>query len=211
MLRALPFLLLAVFLAAGCSTTRRPGLYLSHFDLREPTVKDFDVCASSGCRTISKLSYSDEEWQTIRSLFEPAPATPAAERDRLMLAIAAMETIIGEKNGTSADNMKNDRRVVTGPQLDCIAEAANTTVALILLDKEGLIRHHRVGYPQHRGFTRLRLPHNTASLFDNETGEHYALDSWFYANGEPPVCVPVSDWKSGYDPHKEKWQRGEDI
>jgi hypothetical protein len=196
--------LLITLFASGCSTTRNPRLYLSHFELQEPTVADFEVCASSGCRKLSRLSYSEEEWQSIVEIFTPTPANSSAERDRLILAIGVMETIIGSKNGTLADNMKNDRRVVTGPQLDCIAEAANTTVALLLLDKEGLLRHHRVGYPQHRGFLRGRLPHNTASIFDNETGEHYALDSWFYAGGEPPICVPVAEWKAGYDPHKVK-------
>ncbi len=199
---ALPLFTLLALLMSGCSTTRNPKLYLSHFQLQPPTVNDFEVCSSAGCRDISRLAYTPTEWQSIRALFEPAPTTPAEERQRLMLAIAAMETIIGYKNGTSADNMKNDRRVVTGPQLDCIAEAANTTVALILLDQEGLIQHHRVGYPQHRGFLQLRLPHNTATLFDNQTGQHYALDSWFYANGELPICVPVSVWKAGYDPHR---------
>lgn len=204
MLRAIPILVVLALFVSGCSTTRNPQLYLSHFNLKEPAVNDFEVCASAGCRNLSRLAYSEEEWLSIMNIFDPAPTTPADERDRLMIAIGAIETIIGAKNGTSADNMKNDRRVVKGPQLDCIAEAANTTVALILLDKEGLIRHHRVGYPQHRGFLRGRLPHNTASLFDNETGQHYALDSWFYANGVPPICVPVLDWKAGYDPHKKK-------
>ena len=165
-------------------------------------MSDFETCASAGCRNISRLAYSESEWQSIRDIFSPSPTTAEEERQRLIIAVGAMETLIGAKNGTSADNEKNNRKIVTGPQLDCIAEAANTTVALLLLDKEGLIQHHRVGYPQHRGFARLRLPHNTASLFDNETGQHYALDSWFFANGEPPVCVPVSDWKAGYDPHK---------
>jgi hypothetical protein len=33
------------------------------------------------------------------------------------------------------------------------------------------------------------------------TGDHYTVDSWFFKNGEPPVCVPVSEWKAGYDPN----------
>lgn len=194
----------AVLFVCGCSTTRDPRLYLSHFDLLEPTVSDFEVCASSGCRKISRLAYSDGEWQSVLDIFAPRPVNPAEERDRIMLAIGVMETIIGAKNGTSAGNMKNDRRVVTGPQLDCIAEAANTTVALILLHKNDLIQHHRIGYPQHRGFLSGRLPHKTASLFDNETSQHYVLDSWFYANGVPPVCILVSEWQAGYDPQKVK-------
>lgn len=187
-------------LLTGCESTRRPALYLSHFNLKAPQVEDFEVCASAGCRNISALSYTAGEWHSIRSVFEPAPSTAANERERIKIAVAAMEQINGAKNNTSGDAPRNQRHLGTGAQLDCIAEAANTTVALMLLDQEGLLHHHRVGYPQHRGFLRLRLPHNTASIYENETGAHYTVDSWFFKNGEPPVCVPVSLWKAGYDP-----------
>jgi hypothetical protein len=203
-MRLLPSALtLLTLLIAGCASTRAPQLYLSHFGLKEPEVKDFEACRSFGCRQLSQLSYSESEWQSICALFEPAPQRPAEERERLLVAVAAMETIIGEKNGTSADTPKNQRHASTGPQLDCIAEAANTTVALILLDQEGLIRHHHISYPQHRGFAHLRFPHNTAAVIENGTGDHYAIDSWFFANGVKPVCVPVSEWKAGYDPSKK--------
>lgn len=188
------------FLLAGCETARRPSTYLSHFNLKAPQVTDFEVCASSGCRETSKLHYTEGEWQGIRAIFEPAPVTAAVERERIQIAIAAVEQIIGAKNNTAGDAPRNRRHLGTGPQLDCIAEAANTTVALLLFEREGLLRFHRVGYPQHRGFLRLRLPHNTASIYENETGAHYAVDSWFFKNGEPPVCVPVDEWKAGYDP-----------
>lgn len=202
-MRLLPLALtLLTLLITGCGTTRDPGLYLSHFDLKKPEVDNFETCLSAGCRKLSRLSYSASEWQSIRAIFEPAPQTPTEERARLVVAVGAMETLIGEKNGTSGDNPKNQRNGSKSPQLDCIAEAANTTVALILLDKEGLLRHHRVSYPQHRGFLRLRLPHNTAAVFENGNGDHYAIDSWFFANGANPVCVPVADWKAGYDPGK---------
>ena len=112
-----------------------------------------------------------------------------------------MEQIIGVKNGTSGDAPKNDCHLGTGHQLDCIAEAANTTVALILLEKEGLLRHHRLGYPQHRGFFQGRFPHNTASIYELVSGAHYTVDSWFFKNGEPPICVPVKTWRAGYDPN----------
>ncbi len=195
-------LLILIALAAltGCESSRRPSLYLTHFNLKQPKVDDFEVCASAGCREISPLSYSPNEWESIRSIFEPAPTDAAGERERIQIAIAAMEQIIGQKNGTSGDAPRNNRALGTGAQLDCIAEAANTTVALMLLDQEGLLQHHRIGYPQHRGFFQLRLPHNTASIYEKATGAHYTVDSWFYKNGEPPVCVLVSDWRAGFDP-----------
>ncbi len=187
-------------LLIGCESTRRPALYLSHFNLKTPQVADFEVCASAGCRNLSQLAYTPAEWQSIRSVFEPTPTTAADERERIKIAVAAMEQIIGTKNNTSGDARRNKRSEGTGSQLDCIAEAANTTVALMLFDREGLLKFHRVGYPQHRGFFRGRLPHNTASIYENASGAHYAVDSWFFKNGEPPVCVPVSEWKAGYDP-----------
>jgi hypothetical protein len=194
------FSLSIALLLTGCETARKPATYLSHFNLKAPQVGDFEVCASSGCREISNLHYTEGEWQSIRSVFDPSPLTAVDERERMRIAVAAMEQIIGAKNNTAGDAPRNRRELGTGSQLDCIAEAANTTVALLLLEREGLLRFHRVGYPQHRGFLRLQLPHNSASLYEKETGAHYAVDSWFFKNGEPPVCVPVDTWKAGYDP-----------
>lgn len=196
-------LLLSILAVAftGCESTRRPALYLSHFDLKEPLVDDFEVFQTAGCRKTSELGYTESEWASIRSIFEPAPPSPAAERERIQIAVGAIEQFIGTKNGTSGDAPKNDRHLGTGNQLDCIAETANTTVALLLIEKEGLLRHHRVGYPQHRGFLQGRFPHNTASIYELRSGDHYTVDSWFFKNGESPVCVPVKTWRAGYDPN----------
>lgn len=201
-LLSLGLTLCALLLGGGGCATRAPQLYLCHFDLKQPEISAFDTCASAGCRKRSRLAYSESEWQSLRAIFQPTPASAADERNRLLVAIGAMEAIIGEKNGTSGDNQMNQRRGSKSPQLDCIAEAANTTVALLLLEKEGLIHHHRVSYPQHRGFVHLRFPHNTAAVFELESGQHFAIDSWFFANGEQPICVPVDKWKAGYNPHK---------
>jgi hypothetical protein len=205
-MRALSLALLLVSIAclAGCnSITRNPQFYLSYYELKQPEINDFETCSSAGCRKLTRLSYSDSEWQSIRALFEPAPQSAAEERERLLVAVGAMETLVGEKNGTSADNAKNQRKGSTGPQLDCIAEAANTTVALLLLKQDGLIRYHRVGHPQHRGFVRLQYPHNTAAVIESENDAHYVIDSWFFANGEQPICVSVDEWKAGYRPPNE--------
>jgi hypothetical protein len=199
-------LLLAIFVTSivhlliGCGSSRQPQLYLSYFDMKQPQVGDFEVCASSGCRTLSQLAYTAYQWGEISAIFEPAPTSPADERERIKIAVAKIEQIVGSKNGTSGDAARNQRPKGVGKQLDCIAEAANTTVALLLFEKENLLRYHTVGHPQHRGLLHGRLPHNTASIYENATLDHYAVDSWFFKNGEPPICVPVNKWKAGYDP-----------
>ncbi|WP_269525905.1 hypothetical protein [Coraliomargarita parva] len=194
-------LLATAVLFTSCANLR-PESFLSHFTLDEPSVEDFEVCASAGCRSVSRLGYSPSEWESIEAIFSPPPVNAAEERERVRIAIAAMETIIGAQNGTSADHARNQRKGATGPQLDCIAEAANTTVGLLLLQKESLLRFHTASYPAHRGFFQLRLPHNSATLSENSSGERYAMDSWFFANGEKPACVPVKTWKAGYSPQE---------
>ena len=201
----LAFLLISIVLVPGCSTlTRNPQFYLSYYDLKSPEINDFETCSSAGCRQLSRLFYTESEWQSIRAIFQPAQQNAAEERERLLVAVAAIETLIGEKNGTSTDSAKNQRKGSQGPQLDCIAEAANTTVALLLLQQDELIRYHRVGHPQHRGFAQLQYPHNTAAIIENANNAHYAIDSWFFANGEQPICVSVAEWKAGYRPESEK-------
>jgi hypothetical protein len=72
-------LLLAIFVTSivlllmGCGSSRQPQLYLSYFDMKQPQVGDFEVCASSGCRKLSQLAYTAYEWGEISAIFEPAP------------------------------------------------------------------------------------------------------------------------------------------
>lgn len=182
----------------------RPTTYISNLGLSSrPSVEDFEFCDSAGCRTISRLSFSSTEWSFVEALFSPKPQSPEEERDRISLAIGLIETLVGEKNDTLGDAPKNKRKLGTGKQLDCIAEAANTTVALLLLEQKDLLRYHRVGFPQHRGFIQLRFPHNSASIFELESGDNYVIDSWFFAGGEPAVSLPVAKWRSGYDPYED--------
>jgi hypothetical protein len=127
-------LILAIFVTSialfliGCGSSRHPQLYLSYFDMKQPQVGDFEVCASSGCHKLSQLAYTANEWETICAVFESASTSPADERERIKIAVAKIEQIIGTKNGTSADAARNHHHG-NDKQLDCIAEAANTTVA----------------------------------------------------------------------------------
>lgn len=194
-------LLLAAGLLGGCKSNWKASAYLGHFELNSsPAIEAFEVCDSAGCKSKSNLAFSIEEWARIAAVFEPPAQSPIEERERINQAVGLFEKIVGNKNQTLGDAPMNRRKLGTGKQLDCLAEAANTTVALILFENAGLLRHHRVGYPAHRGFVQLRLPHNTATIYELESGAHYAVDSWFHAGGKPSVSVPVGEWKAGYSP-----------
>ncbi len=203
-------LLMIVITSAGCTSRNSPVESLvnhTHLDFlkyhnvgRQPQLQSFEVCASVGCDRISTLGYTAEEWQGISALFVQPSADSAQERERIGVAVAMMERLIGPKNNTSYDQPRNSGLFTFKPQLDCIAESANTTVALMLLEQQGLLIHHRIIYPRHRGLFTLQAPHNAAAIEELETGRRYVVDSWFFANGEKPVIVPAELWKSGYEP-----------
>lgn len=136
-----------------------------------------------------------EEWSGIRALFEPAPATPRDERAAVADAVARLEQIAGEQHPTCWDLGRNtvNEQHAEG-RLDCKDESINTTVYLLLLQQEGLLRHHDV-------MTRLvRRPyvfrvHYTAQLRERPSGQRYVVDSWFRDNGEPPYVQLAEAWE----------------
>ena len=75
-------------------------------------------------------------------------------------------------------------------QQDCVDEATNTTSYLLILERNGLLKHHSVGTP----FSKENLlrgvagwPHWTAVLKETGSGQRWAVDSWIFANGENPA------------------------
>ena len=44
-------------------------------------------------------------------------------------------------------------------------------------------------------FVDGRYPHATAVIKDKETGEIFAVDSWFEPGGGPPDIMLLSEWK----------------
>ena len=104
----------------------------------------------------------------------------------------------GDVIGTSADRPGMDLAASGDPtQQDCVDEATNTTSYLLVLQANGLLRHHTVGTPFSKE-NPLRgvagWPHWTAVLKENASPQRWAVDGWIYANGENPAVVEVEKW-----------------
>lgn len=167
--------------------------------IRYPDYKKFSICHGNTCRFISTLSLTPAEWQKITALFEKV-STPEDERERIRQAVGLLETVIGEKAGTSADLGENAFVGDVAGQMDCVDESTNTTVYLTIMQRENLFRWHRVQHRVNRGVATLQWPHFTAVIRDMQDGLPYAVDSWFLDNGKPPYIVPLSEWKRGWRP-----------
>lgn len=153
----------------------------------------FDNCIDFHCDETRPVKLDDGDWQAVRDLFA-GETSPAGERERIRQAIALLEREVGVIIGTSSDMARNIKGA--DYQLDCIAESKNTTTYLQLLFNDGLLRWHEINERQVR-YPLIFDTHWTAVILDRNSGQRYAVDSWFLDNGEPPYIQPLEDWLSG--------------
>jgi hypothetical protein len=166
--------------------------------IHQPQQDNYSICHNHSCAKFAYVSLSTQQWQSVEDLFTPLASTAKQEREQIKSAIALLETMTGLQAGTNNDLAKNKLRFGTNGQLDCLDEATNTTVYLRLLFNADLVKMHLQASRTSRG--GLLKPHNTATILETNSNTRYAVDSWFFANGEPPVIIPLSIWKSGWKP-----------
>jgi hypothetical protein len=171
--------------------------------IREPTPERFTVCFNHSCTTVVTDALSQDEWKmATEALREPA-ASAADERQAIARSIAVFESIVGRHTGTYQDKGGNLRGFGQPGQLDCIDESTNTTTYLRLLERGGLLHHHRVLEVSTRFGLFVGMPHSTAVIEETVSGDRYAVDSWFLDNGQPPYIARLEVWKSGGGPGNE--------
>jgi hypothetical protein len=165
-----------------------------------PTLAQFEVCHGGGCLESNQLSISHEEWRNVAQLFASKAKNAAEERVQIANAIGELERIVGQKNGTSTDLAGTFFEGKLSGQLDCNDEAINTTTYMRLLKTNNLIQFHEIEDTRTRNFFFTGWPHSTAVIHEIQTGERFAVDSWFYDNGHAATIVPFDTWKANYQP-----------
>ena len=193
---------LAGLMLGGC-THPRTGPVSQHyvdFSTRPPRNNTVYVCHAYGCRMQTAFRFTDADIAALKTLMQKTRKADTAfeERRAVAYAIGWMERRTGDVIGTSADRPGMDFAASGDPtQQDCVDEATNTTSYMLILERNGLLKYHTVGTP----FSKENLlrgvagwPHWTAVLSENSSGQHWAVDSWIYANGENPAIVEAEKW-----------------
>lgn len=161
------------------------------------TTLHFESCNDYHCDIRKPVSLSIQQWQQLQRLFTTA-ANPAEERQQIGRAIARFEQWVGKQTGSWRDLPGNDGEGSEAGQLDCIAESINTTTYLQLMAQHNLLKWHRVGARERRNPWIFNI-HWTATIQETMTGRRFAVDSWFFANGKPPVIQPIEAWSRGLE------------
>jgi hypothetical protein len=167
---------------------------------QDPQPEHFEFCQGGGCRSVQTVSLDQSKWRAVRKLFEPEAENAVQERHQLGEAIALLEIIVGPMTGTDSDRGGTFGNSDYPGQMDCNDEATNTTTYMRMIAREGLLRFHQVADTKTRGFFFNGWPHTTAVIQEIDSGHRFAVDSWFYDNGEPPVILPLQIWLGGWKP-----------
>ena len=191
---------LSLLLSSCVTPQQQPERYLSLYAAVPGSTSQFVICNQVSCEETVSVQLNENNWKNVRSIFQPPATDSESERTQIAKAIASLEQLVADQAGTFDDQPRNRGTFRGTRQLDCVAETTNTTIYLLLLRDEGLLRWHSVGYPQHRGLANLQFPHNTAVLIEKDTKTLFAVDAYFHANGQPPEIVPLASWVDGYDP-----------
>jgi len=166
-----------------------------------PNLNQFEVCQSGGCAKVTQLALSDVDWQPIKALFgESVQSNAEQEREKISDAIGLLEKIVGYKVGTSTDRAGTFGNSDYPGQHDCNDEAINTTTYMRLLKQGGLIKFHVIENLRTRNLFFTDWPHTTDVIREIETGEGFAVDSWFYDNGHTATIVPFKLRQANYKP-----------
>ena len=190
MLRTILSGALIISALAGCAAQSAGDAmvwYGNHNGIAPKNTKIY-VCHGFGCAYKTPVSMSAQEFSELEEILAVGTETPEAERKAISEAVQWQEKRVASKVGSQNDvggyDMWNSG--VRG-QMDCIDESTNTNSLLLLAQKNGLLKHHKVSSPVGRGFFfDGRYPHATATVTATASGQAFAVDSWVRDNGEPP-------------------------
>lgn len=165
----------------------------------KPAFNHIEICYGGGCVEHQVSTINADDWQIIVQVFK-AVNNAQQERAAIAQAIGLLEFIMGKKIGTTTDRAGTFDSRHYKNQLDCNDEAINSTTYMRLMQQEGLMQFHAIEDMRTRDFFFTAWPHSTAVIHEVESGERFAVDSWFYDNGFPATIIPFALWKSGYVP-----------
>jgi hypothetical protein len=178
--------------------------YLDRFASPEPTLAQFNVCHGFGCAEVAQVSLDRSEWGRVTAAFKPRARSAATEREQIARGVALMQQLVAPKAGI-AEHQWTHKNLLVLPnwsdttQLDCVDAAVNTWTFMKLMERDGLLRFHRVAELANAGGLADPFMRNTAVL--QETGgDYYAVDASLVDNGVPPPVMPLATWLGAWPP-----------
>jgi hypothetical protein len=192
---------------AACTQTgaREVGRHYVEFGAEPPRGNRVTICHAYTCKMQTPYTFRQQDIAEIKAVMNKVKKadTPHEERRAVAYAIAHIEVKVGAKLGIKDKAGMQFTASGNPEQLDCVDVATNTTSYLLVMQENGLIKHHTVAMTQSKenllkGFAQLNpvkyWPHWSAILKENATGQRWAVDRWPFDQGENPAIQKVEEW-----------------
>jgi len=192
------FLAAALAGLAGCVYRQEgpPEAHYKDFSAKPPEADTVTVCHAYGCKAQTAFTFTPSDFSELFVVMTLVPRedSPREERRAIAHAIGWMERRVAPTVGTATDRPSMDfRGSGDRSQQDCVDEATNTTSYLLVLNRQGLIRHHAVERPFAKDAFG-KWTHWAAVIREKQSGELYAIDSSASANGENPTVQAAASF-----------------
>jgi len=162
---------------------------------------EVSICYNYGCAVTAQVDLQVNELHAARRLLLRA-TDAVGEREAIALVIGLFEVAAGRQTPTWADKGRNVNDDGVDGRMDCIDESANATSYLRLLESKDWLKHHLVLEPVKRAPLLVNV-HWAARIVEKKTGREFAVDSWFFDNGQPAFVVPLDEWRDGAEPNEK--------
>jgi hypothetical protein len=189
---------LVITALGGCVYYQKgpPTVHFEEFSAKPPKGDTVTVCHAYGCKEQTPFTFSQEDIEDLDLLMASVRRqdSPAEERRAIAYAIGWMERRVAPTVGTARDRpgMQYLGSGVKGQQ-DCVDEATNTTSYLLVLQRNGLIKHHAVERPFAKD-SLSKWTHWAALIREEPSGIQFAIDSSGSPNGENPTVQVASSF-----------------
>ena len=186
---------------AGCAgqAANSPASWYAQHKSVAPRGDKVVICHGFGCALRTPVAFSAEDLKALKAILARGAKSPRAERKAIARAVQWQERRVAPTVGSANDKGGFTFDSGVSGQMDCIDEATNTTSLLLIAERHGYLRYHRVRTPVARGFfLDGRYPHATAVVAEKKGGRTFAIDSWTHDNGELPDVMTLERWFAQY-------------
>ena len=206
----MPSRVLIVLLFAGLAACTHGGtgdvrMHYVTFGVEPPKGNTVTVCHAYTCKMQTPYTFSQKDLAEIRAVMAKTERADTAfeERRAVAYAIAYIDVRVGNKLGIHDKAGMQFSASGDPEQLDCVDVSTNTTSYLLVMQANGMLKHHTVDATMSKenlakGIVKLNpvayWPHWSAILKEKESGQKWAVDRWPFDQGENPAVQKVEDW-----------------
>jgi len=171
--------------------------FLEQLSLDPEPAQILTVCHGFGCTYRDPFTLTPKRIAALRRVLGQ-PRSAREEREAIGRAVAWFDREGGRVASTVGRIAYASASTRSGPgQMDCIDLTANVTELLLVLERNQLLKFHRLGEQVSRGFIiDGRRPHTTPVILETAENREWAVDSWTKAYGELPDIMMIAEWRS---------------